>query len=70
MGNGSDKKEVPELRQYEQTQWILDYLQSHSPKEGSKFRHTYMIGTTKVCLSTWMNVIGIKQSRCENHKKV
>ena len=63
------RKKFQNLKQYEQTQYINDYLQTHSSKQGSKFAYRFQIGSQEVCQSAWLTAMGIKPSRFYNIRR-
>ena len=63
------RKKFQSLKQYEQTQWIIDYLKTHSSRQGSKFTYRFQIGSKEVCQSAWLTAVGIKPSRFYNIRR-
>jgi AraC-like DNA-binding protein len=57
------RNDFQQLGMRQQTQWIFDYLRSHSHEATSgTMKFTFIIGTVTVCLAAWREVLGISES--------
>ena len=60
----SSRNDFQQLGMRQQTQWIFDYLRSHSCETAaSAMKFTFVRGTATVCLGAWREVLGISESR-------
>ena len=63
----ASRRDFQKMRMRHQTQWILDYLRTHSDKTTqSQIKFTFIVGTALVCLDAWRLILGVSENRLKD----